>query len=122
MPEPHSAVVIGALAGSVPAATLVLFGAHADALALGLFAAIFVSFWTQSIDNLLKSASAVLLSAMLAGYGSPIAAFWVVHNIAWLGEFGEGLRLLLAVLIGSASPSLVPIVLRSAGNKIGGAQ
>lgn len=121
MPEPHSTVLAGAAAASIPASTLVLFGAQADALALGLFAAIFVSIWTQTIDNKRKAFAAVMLSAMLAGYGSPAAAQYVVSSWPSWGVQAETARLLFAVLIGLASPSLVPLLLRTANSKIGGA-
>ena len=121
MPTPNITVAAGALSASVPASTLVLFGAQADALALGLFAAIFVSIWTQTIDNKRKAFAAVMLSAMLAGYGSPALASYVLGNFPGWGGEAEMWRLLFAVLIGAASPSLVPLLLRSAGNKIGGA-
>jgi hypothetical protein len=121
MPEPHSSVVVGALAGAGVSSATIFLGAQIDALIIGLIAAIFVSVWLQAIDSKLKACCAVMLSAMLAGYGSPVAAQWVVGSVASVSNT-DALRLLLALLIGIAAPSIVPIALRWAGNKVQGDQ
>lgn len=86
-----------------------LLGAQVDALALGLVAAVFISFWLETIDDKIKAASAVLLSAMLAGYGSPFAAKLAVAQAPALAGDANALRLLMAVLIGALAPTVIPI-------------
>ena len=66
----------------------------------------------ETIDDKLKAGSAALLSALLAGYGSPKLAAWVAHTVPAVGANDDTLRLLMAVLIGAAAPSLVPIAMR----------
>lgn len=116
MAEPHT--MTGAAAGAAFSLSGLFLGAHADALVVGLSAAFFVSIWLQSIDNRAKAAAAVALSAMLAGYGSPAVAGWLSSTMPSLGS-ADSLRLLAALVIGASSPSLVPLALRTLGNKIG---
>lgn len=120
MLEPQASVVAGAAAGSIPAVSLVLLGAQVDALIVGLIAAIFVSIWLQSIDDKLKSGSAVLLSAMLAGYGSPAAATWVVAQVPTVASVADTVRLLLALVIGATAPFLIPLLIKRAAKKVEG--
>lgn len=115
--ETLSGIVTGTVAGSAT----VLFGAQADALAVGLIAAIFVTIWLETIDNKIKAASAVLFAALLAGYGSPVAAVWVMASVPSVANSGEPLRMLLALLIGGGAPSLVPVAIQYLSRK-GGSQ
>lgn len=108
----------GVTAGAAAGATTVLLGAQADALVVGLMAAVFVSIWLESIDSRVKAASAVLFAAMLAGYGSPVAASWLVGYAPSVAQSADQLRLLLAALIGGGAPALVPISLRALGRRI----
>lgn len=119
MTEPHSTLG-GALAGAGASSVTVFLGAQVDALVLGLMAAVFASIWLDTIDSRSKAAAAVLFSSMLAGYGSPVAAEWVAGNAASVAGNAEALRLLLALLIGGAAPSLVPLGIKYLGNKLGG--
>lgn len=97
-------------------------GAQTDALIIGLIAAVFVSIQMDMIDNRLKAGAAVLFASLLAGYGSPVAAEWVAGNTASIGANSEALRLLLALLIGAISPSMVPFGIKYLGKKITGVQ
>lgn len=119
MAEPHSTVLAGALTGAGVSSVTILLGAQIDALAVGLIAAILASIWLDTIDNKPKAASAVLLSSLLAGYGSPVAAQWVASSVSGISG-SDSLRLLLAALIGLSCPRLVPIAMRMIGNKVGG--
>lgn len=119
MAEPHSTVIAGALTGASISSVTILLGAQIDALAVGLIAAILASIWMETIDNKRKAASAVLLSALLAGYGSPVAAGWLTSSVSGIAS-SDSLRLLLAVLIGLASPRMVPMAMRAFGKRIGG--
>jgi hypothetical protein len=96
-----------------------MLGAQVDALAVGLIAAILASIWLETIDNKIKAASAVLLSSLLAGYGSPVAAQWVISSVDGISG-SDSLRLLLAAVIGLSCPRLVPMVMRLVGSKVGG--
>ena len=118
MAEPHSTVVAVAVATALSAAPpLIILGAQADALVIGLVAAVLISIWLKTIDNKVKAASAVIFAALLAGYGSPIAATWLASMQPAIGTNIEALRLLLALAIGGAAPSIVPILLRAARKK-----
>ncbi|MBI3096327.1 MAG: hypothetical protein HYY97_15775 [Rhodocyclales bacterium] len=108
MAEPHTSIVIGAGVGLGTA----LLGAQVDALALGLVAAIFVSIWMETIDDKIKAGSAALLSAMLAGYGSPFAAAWAASQVPSIAGNADALRLLMAVLIGAGAPTVIPVAAR----------
>jgi len=119
--DPHSTIA-GAVAGGVTSTVSLFMGAQIDALIIGLVAAVFVSIQMDMIDNRLKAASAVLFASLLAGYGSPVAAEWVAGNAASIGANSEALRLLLALLIGAAAPSLVPLGIKYLGKKINGEQ
>lgn len=117
MPEPHSTVIAGALAGAGVSTVTLFLGAQVDALAVGLVAAVFVTIWLETIDNRLKAASAVLFASLLAGYGSPVAAGWLAASVPSIAGNADALRLLMALAIGGASPSAVPIALRYLGRK-----
>lgn len=122
MADPHSTVA-GALIGAGAGASTIFMGAQVDALVIGLVAAVFVSIQMDMIDNRLKAASAVLFASLLAGYGSPVAAEWVVGHVDAIGANANALRLLMALSIGAVAPSLVPLGIRFLSKKIeGGAQ
>lgn len=108
----------GVLTGAALSTTSLVLGAQVDALVVGLIAAVFVSTWLESIDSRLKAASAVLFSAMLAGYGSPVIAVMLTANMPTAAASAESLRLLLAAGIGGVVPSLWPLVVRAFGKKI----
>jgi len=116
MNDPH-APIAGALSGAGASTVTLFLGAQVDALIIGLMAAVFVSIWLDTIDNRIKAAAAVMFAAMMAGYGSPVAAQWVATNVTSIGSNLESLRLLLALLIGALSPSIVPLGIKYLGNK-----
>lgn len=120
MAEPHSSVIGGVMVGAGASSVTMFMGAQVDALVLGLVAATFVSIWMETIDNRIKAAAAVMFAAMLAGYGSPVAAEWVGSQLPTLSSNANALRLLLAVLIGAVTPSMVPLGLKYLGSKVGG--
>lgn len=118
MPEPNSTsagIVVGATFGGL---TGTLIGAQVDALLVGLLAAIFVSIWLPAVDSKLKAGCAVAFSAMLAGYGSPVAATWIVSEHAAVAN-GSPLRLLLALLIGAGCPAVFPVLIELTRSKLG---
>jgi hypothetical protein len=119
MAEPHVTVAAGGFAGAGISSVTIILGAQADALAIGALAAIFVSIWMQTIDSRLKAAAAVLFSAMLAGYGSPVAAGYLVSSVPDIAG-GDPLRLLLALVIGGATPSVFPLLLSRFGKTVSG--
>lgn len=119
MADPHSPIT-GALTGAGISSVTVVLGAQVDALVVGLIAAVFVSTWLESIDSRIKAAGAVLFSAMLAAYGSPVAAGVLASNIPVAASDADALRLLLAALIGGCAPSLVPVAIRFMSRKIEG--
>lgn len=113
---------VGALTGAGISSITIVLGAQVDALVIGLIAAVFVSIWLESIDSRTKAASAVLFSAMLAAYGSPVAAGVLAANLPAAAVDAEALRLLLAMVIGGSAPSLVPLAIRYLGRRIEGGQ
>ena len=121
MPEPHASTGAGLLAGSTIGLTSTIMGAQLDALLIGLTAAIFISIWMPTIDNKIKSAAAVGMSSLLAGYGSPVAAAWLASEQSGFAS-GSPLRLLLALLIGMLTPTLVPKAIDRLQSMIEGAK
>jgi hypothetical protein len=119
MAEPHATVLAGALAGAGMSSVTILLGAQVDALVAGLIAAVLISIWLDTIDNKVKAGAAVLLSSLLAGYGSPVAAYWLSSSVTTVGD-SESLRLLLAVAIGITAPTVVPLLIKLAGKKMEG--
>lgn len=113
MAEPHSATLAGAAIGASFSLTGTVLGAQPDALVLGLLAASFVSAWLHEINSLGRAAAAVCLSALLAGYLSPVLAPIVSGKVSGLSD-GDPLRLLLAVAIGACAPGVVPLLLKRA--------
>lgn len=108
MAEPHASMATGAAVGLGTA----LLGAQVDALAVGLVAATFMAIWMEAIDDKLKAGAAALLASMLAGYGSPHAAAYAASVVPALATGGDSLRLLMATVIGAASPTVIPIAAR----------
>ena len=116
MPEPHivSVTTAGAASGGAVGLSWVLLGAQADALVVGMLAAIFVSAWLPQINSYMRSAAAVCFATLLAGYGSPHAAAFLTGYIP--GSQADSVRMLSAVLIGAGTPRLFPLLLaRGAG-------
>ena len=111
MPEPHtvSVVTAGAASGGAVGLSWVLLGAQADALVVGMLAATFVSAWLPQINDFFRSAAAVLLSTLLAGYGSPDVAAWLAGSLP--NGQADSVRMLSAVLIGAIAPRVFPILL-----------
>lgn len=119
MAEPH-ATSAGILACAGIGLTGTIMGAQVDALIMGLIAAVFVSIWLPSINDRLRAASAVAISSLLAGYGSPVLAGWLVASQHGFAGWSE-LRMLLAVLIGAVCPALMPAAIERARSLIAGA-
>lgn len=119
MADPH-APIVGIIAGAAISPAAIVLGAQVDALIVGLIAAVFVSTWLESIDSRLKVASAVMFSAMLAGYGSPVAAGMLAASVPAAATSADSLRLLFAAVIGGSAPSLVPLAIRFVVSKING--
>lgn len=110
MPEPNSTAA-GLLIGTGIGLTGTILGAQVDALVVGLMAAILVSIWLPSVDNRIKAASAVALSAMASGYFSPHAAAWIATQLALPDYPDSPLRLAAALAIGTVSPAIVPVAI-----------
>lgn len=118
MAEPHSATGAGILTGAGIGLTGTVLGAQLDALVIGMMSATFMAIWLPSINDKLKSASAVAMGSMLAGYSYPVAN-WVAKSFDGI-DYSETLRLLMAALIGIAIPALLPTMLARARVFIGG--
>lgn len=110
MAEPHSSA-IGAAAGAAAALPTLFLGAHVDALFLGLLAAVFSSIWLPTVDDKIKAFSAVCLSALLAGYGAPIAVANAASVVPGIVATADQARPLLALIIGAVCPALVPVLI-----------
>lgn len=108
------------LAGAGIGLTGTIMGAQVDALVMGMIAAVFVSIWLPSINDRLRAASAVAISSLLAGYGSPVLAGWLIaEQHGFTG--GPELRMLIAVVIGATCPALMPATIERAKVLIAGA-
>jgi len=110
----------GTAAGAASGVTLVVLGAQVDALVIGLFAAFFVSIWLDSVDDKIKAGAAVMFSALLAAYASPVVALYVSASLPSVAGNMEALRLLLALVVGALTPTAVPMSLAYAANKLKG--
>lgn len=119
MAEPHSTTAAGILLGTGIGLTGTIMGAQVDALLLGMFAAILVSIWLPSINDRWRAASAVGLSSLFAGYGSPVATAWLAAEQSGL-RADSPLRLLVALAIGAGGPTLVPVLIDRAKRMISG--
>jgi hypothetical protein len=119
MAEPH-ATTAGLIAGAGIGLTGTVMGAQVDALMMGMIAAVFVSIWMPSINDRIRAASAVAISSLLAGYGSPVLAGWLIAEQHGFSG-GTELRMLLAVLIGAVCPALMPSAIERARSMILGA-
>jgi len=117
MAEPH--VMTGVVVGAAISPVALLIGAQVDALVVGLMAAVFATIWLETVDSKPKAAAAVALSAMLAGYGSPVAASYVASAVPSVADVGDGLRLLCAAVIGASVTWVLPLVMRYAKTKSG---
>lgn len=116
MHEPYSGTIAGAASG----VTLVILGAQVDALVIGLFAAFFVSIWLDGVNNKVKAGAAVVFSAVLAAYASPVLTLYLSAQFPAVSANMEALRLLLALVIGALTPTAVPMMTVYAANKLKG--
>lgn len=121
MSDPHT-LAGGAAGGAISSVALLLPGVHIDALVLAGAAALFVSLWLTTIDKFHKALAAVLFSALLGAYGSPVAAEWVMSTLPSVGSNHEAMRLLLALVIGSLAPFVVPASIKWAVSLVPGAK
>lgn len=117
MAEPHSSAV-GAATGAIAVLPVMFLGAHIDALILGLLASIFVSIWLPTIDSRMKAFAAVCLSSLLAAYGAPLAVGWFATKASIPIDQMDQARLFLAVVIGTISPGLVPVLLGKLNKRV----
>lgn len=118
MTEPTSAAA-GAYACAVTALPLAIFGAATDALVLGLFAALLVSILMPTISTRIRAFSAVLLSGVAAGYCAPVLASVAASQVTALAGSGDTLRMPIALLIGVAAPTAIPVALTAFSAWIG---
>lgn len=118
MADPH--VTTGTLIGATVSPTLLLMGAQVDALIVGLMAAVLATFWLEAVDSKPKAFGSVLLSSMLAGYGSPLAVAYSVSKVPEIAGTGDVLRLFCAALIGVMVTVLLPTAVNWAKSKIKG--
>lgn len=110
MSDPSTAAACAV--GAACAAPTILLGADVNALLIGMFAAFFVTLWLDQIADKLRAGGAVALSTLLAGYVSPVAASWVSQQVPSVSTNLEALHYALAVVIGAAGPTMVPVLLR----------
>ncbi len=116
MTEPTSAAA-GIRAGCVTALPLAIFGAATDALCLGLFAALLVTIWMPTISTRIRAFSAVLLSGIAAGYCAPVLAAVAAAQLTCVEV--DTLRMPIALLIGLAAPTAIPVALTAFSAWIG---
>jgi len=115
MPEPLHSTAVGVAVGAGIGVSGSVFGADAQALLVGLVAAVLISFWLPTIDDRKKAAAGVALSSLFAGYGAPWGSTVLADRFHVAG--GPPLVLLLALVLGVACPTLVPVALGWAKRK-----
>lgn len=118
MTEP-GATVVSSAAGAGLRLSFTLLGADAQALVVGLVAAVLMSFWLPAVDQRSKACASVMFSALASGYGAAAAAAVAADNLPVLGKV-EQLHMLMAVIIGALLPVLMPAIIKRAKQIIGG--
>lgn len=114
MAEPH-AVAVGAITGAAASAPMFFLGADVYALVIGLIAAVLVSLWLPAVDTLAKSFASVVLTALIAAYGTRVAVSYLSITSANLGS-ADDLRLPVALALGVVCPTVVPVVIQLVPN------
>lgn len=99
--------VSGAVSGALAGWLIVFAGADPVGLVLGMAAAVLSTFMHGGIDSRAKAFCGVLLAALLAGYGDPIAvkvlSVQYPEHAAAIATSGP----LLSILIGALSPTAI---------------
>ena len=122
IPAQSPGVIPGIASGTIASAPVLLFGAYVDAMMGGLFSAIMISLWLSSINDRTKSFAAIALTALVAGYGAPVAADWLAATQEGFAHT-QALRMVIALAIGIVCPLLVPAAIEGGRKKLeGGAQ
>lgn len=111
----------GAAASVVIGTAGALFmGAYVDALLLGVFVSFVMVIGMVAVDSKRKAFSLVVLSSLIAGYGSPALAAWLVNNYLNMVN-PEDVRLLCASVIAITVPVVLPLSLKRLAAKVEGA-
>lgn len=115
MTEPTSTAAGAAIGGGLGALSVLVLGAHLDAVLLGLFASMLATAQLDKIDSFVRALSAVFFSALASGLFSHVGAGWVAAMLpAKLMVQPDALRMPIAFLIGALMPTLWPILRRRA--------
>jgi len=120
MAEPHLTL---AVTGSAAAALsispmLIYFGVEPDVLVAGLVGSVLVMSWMRTINTFGRACSAGMFSALLAAYGSPSLTILIASKFSGITPDTQGLRMVVALMIGAAAPYLVPLIIKYLGNKV----
>ena len=103
----HADTASGAVSGALAGGLIVFAGADPVGLVLGMAAAVLTTFIHGGIDSRAKAFCGVLLAALLAGYGDPIAVEVLrveyPEHAASIAKSGP----LLSILIGALSPTAI---------------
>lgn len=123
MAEPTSSAAVGAAGGALTvvstAGVITVMGMQADALLIGLCAAVLTIYWLRgSIDTHGKAFCASALAALFAAIGCKVAGPLLTAHVANLGE-PDDVRRLLALLLGGAFPFLWPLAIDRAKDTAG---
>lgn len=94
-------------------------GLDLDAMIVGLMAASFITFWLNTVDDFPKAASAILFSAMLSGFGAPVATVFMITKFPGLAGASNALPPLIAVLVGGSVTWGLPILINFIQQKWG---
>lgn len=109
----------GAISGALAGGTLLLAGADPVGLVLGVAAAVLTTFIHGGIDSRSRAFCSVILAALLAGYGAPVAAQVLLTQFPAQAAAIAIAGPLLSILIGALSPTAIVAAIEAIKRKGG---
>jgi hypothetical protein len=126
MPDPAASAAAAASANAIAVGTVTITGSFLglqyDLLLVGIAGGL-VALSMMPQTSRIKMALTVITSAIVAGYGGPLAAAWAADTFVWATKTGDALRWFSAFAVGVSAQTIVPVGLRflaNLGNRFGG--
>ena len=125
MPDLTSSAAAAANANAIAVGTITITGSFLglqyDLLLVGTAGGL-VALSMMPQTSRIKMALTVITSAIVAGYGGPLAAAWASDTFLWTAKTGDALRWFSAFAVGVSAQTIVPVGLRflaNLGNRFG---
>lgn len=121
MPEPTSSAVAGASAFAVGTITITgsFLGLQYDLLLVGLAGGLVALSCMRQVSAVRMLVS-VFTSALVGGYGGPIAQAAAAEYLSWTAKYPDQMRWFCAFAVGFASHTFLPLALEMMRNRFGG--